>query len=219
MSWLPVIALAAVAFAAAVVLLRVGRKGWSLLGATLLFGLTGYALQGSPDQPSAPGKAEVEQAASGELLVEARREFFDTSQFPARWVVTGDSYLRRGSYAEAANFYRNAIEEDPADREAWLALGIALVEHAEGNLTPAALTAFQRAQMLDEKNGGARYFLGLAWLRAGQAERTRELWREAVIEAPEDAPWRESLALRAMRLEQMMDAADAPPPAAQAQDQ
>ncbi|MBX7541946.1 tetratricopeptide repeat protein [Qipengyuania sphaerica] len=209
MSWLPIVVLAAITFVVAAFLLRVGRGGWTILGATLLFGLAGYALQGSPGQPAAPGEAMQEEPIDGELLVEARREFFDTSQFPSRWIVTGDSYLRRGDFERASGFYRNAVEENPQDTEAWLGLGIALVEHADGQLTPAALHAFEKAQALEEENGGPRYFLGFAWLRAGEAERTFELWREALLAAPEDAPWRESLALRLMRLESMMRPADA----------
>ena len=206
MSWLPVILLAALAFAAAVFLLRVGKGGWTLLGAALLFGLTGYALQGSPGQPAAPGTAAEKQTVDGELLVEARREFFTEPQLPSRWIITGDGFARRGDYAQAAGFYRSATEENARDREAWLALGIALVEHAEGKLTPAALLAFERAQQLDETNGGPRYFLGLSWLRAGEAQRTAELWREALANAPEEAEWRESLELRLMRLSQIVEA-------------
>lgn len=204
MNWLPVIALAAVAFLAAAFILKVPRNGWTLLGATLLFGLTGYALHGSPGQPASPGRVTAKQSVDGELLVSARREYFDTSQFPSRWITTGDGFARRGDYAQAAGFYRSAAQENPRDLEAWLALGIALVEHAEGNLTPAALHAFEKAQGLDEENAGPRYFLGLSWLRSGEVERTLALWREALEIAPEDAEWRESLALRLMRLEAMM---------------
>ena len=207
MSWLPVILLAAAAFAAAVLLLKVARSGWSLLGAALLFGLTGYALQGSPGLPAAPGTNSETQQVDGELLVSSRREFFDTSQLPSRWITTGDGFARRGDFQRAAGFYRSATEENPRDMEAWLAMGIALVEHGEGNLTPAALLAFERAEELRPENGGARYFLGLAWLRAGQPERTRQLWLEAVRNAPQDAPWREGLALRLMQLDRMMGGA------------
>ena len=204
MSWIAVVALAVGAFLVAAFVLRVNRAGWTILGATLLFGLTGYALQGSPDQPASPGEAQEQNDVDGELLVEARREFFDTTQFPSRWIVTGDSYVRRGDFEAASGFYRNAVEEAPKDREAWLALGIALVEHADGRLTPAALEAFERAQLLDQANGGPRYFLGLAWLRSGEIERTRELWREAIESAPVDAPWRESLSQRLARLDEIL---------------
>ena len=204
MSWLPVILLAALTFAAAIFLVGVRKAGWTLLGATLLFGLTGYALQGSPGLPAAPGTASVKQAVDGELLVNARREYFTEPQLPSRWIITGDGFARRGDFSQAAAFYRSAAEENPRDLEAWLALGIALVEHAEGTLTPAALLAFERAQELDGTNGGARYFLGMSWLRGGEPGRTVELWREALANAPEDAEWRESLALRLLRLEALL---------------
>lgn len=204
MSWIAILALAVVVFIAAAFLLKVNRNGWTLLGATLLFGLTGYALHGSPGQPSAPGVATERQNTDGELLIDARREYFDTSQFPSRWITTGDGFARRGDFAQAAGFYRSATQENPGDLEAWLALGIALVEHAEGRLTPAALHAFQKAQQIDGENAGPRYFLGLSWLRAGEFGRTLELWREALEAAPEDAEWRESLAIRLMQLETMV---------------
>lgn len=203
MSWLPVIALAAIVFLAAAFLLKVNRSGWTLIGATLLFGLTGYALHGSPGQPAAPGIAAERQQVDGELLITARREFFDTSQLPSRWITTGDGFARRGDFAQAAGFYRSATQENAGDQEAWLALGIALVEHGDGQLTPAPLYAFERAQEIDQSNAGPRYFLGLSWLRAGETDRALELWREALQAAPEDAEWRESLALRLMRLEEM----------------
>ena len=204
MSWVAIIALAVGAFLVAAFVLRVSRSGWTILGATILFGLTGYALQGSPSLPASPGQAQKQNDVDGELLVKARREFFDTAQFPSRWIVTGDSYVRRGDFEAASGFYRNAVEEAPEDREAWLAMGIALVEHADGRLTPAALEAFERAQLLDEANGGPRYFLGLAWLRSGEIDRTRELWSEAIEAAPADAVWRESLSQRLVRLDEIL---------------
>lgn len=210
MNWLAVILLAVLTFAAAAFLLKVRKSGWTLLGATLLFGLTGYALQGAPDLPASPTDAAEKQTLDGELLVSARREYFDTAQLPSRWVMTGDGFTRKGDFERASGFYRSATQENPHDIEAWLALGAALVEHAEGNLTPAALFAFERAQELDKENGGARYFLGLSWLRAGQPARTLELWSEALVNAPEDAPWREALALRLMGLRAMLEQA-APP--------
>ena len=209
MTWLAAIGLAAATFALAAFVLRVKKSGWTLLAAALLFGLTGYALQGSPGQPASPGAAVEKPTLDGELLVAARREYFTDPQLPSRWIITGDGYARRGDFSQAAAFYRSATEENPRDLEAWLALGIALVEHAEGNLTPAALYAFEQAQELDESNGGGRYFLGLSWLRAGEAERAVQLWREALANAPKDADWRDSLALRLMRLEAMLAPADA----------
>lgn len=204
MSWLPIIALAVIAFVAAVFVLKLDRGSWTLLGAALMFGLAGYALQGSPGMAGSPKSVSVPDAESGEMLVSARREFYGTDQLPSRWVLTGDGFLRRGDYARAAGFYNNAVQDDPRDAEAWSALGISLIEHAEGNLTPAAIESLARAESLDEENAAPRYFLGLAWLRAGEPVRTLELWDEAISNAPQDAEWRESLVIRRQNLVELL---------------
>ena len=57
MTWLAVIALAAVVFAIAAFGFGLFRGLWSSLAAALGFGLAGYAMQASPDLPAAPKSA------------------------------------------------------------------------------------------------------------------------------------------------------------------
>ena len=77
MSWLPIIALAALVFALAVYLLKLPRALWMLFGSALLFGLAGYAMHGNPGQPGAPADPVVDETAqTGEMMVVARREFY-----------------------------------------------------------------------------------------------------------------------------------------------
>jgi cytochrome c-type biogenesis protein CcmH len=205
MSWMPILALAALTFVGAVYLLKLPRSVWMLFSAALLFGLAGYALQGSPGLPDAPasppGKDAVE---TGELMVKARREFYPEGQLPSRFVVTADAFARRGQFELAANFLRNAVTENPNDGEAWLALGNALVEHAEGNLTAAALYAYSRSEQVSPGSPGPTYFVGLAFWRSGDPGRTRALWADLLAKAPPDAPWRPIIADRLARLEAMM---------------
>lgn len=204
MIWLPILALATLAFVAAAFVLRLPKGGYTLLGAALLFGLAGYALQGSPGAPAAPRRPAADAARTGELLVEARREFFDPAILPSRLLITSDAYARRGDYQRAAAFAESAVEENPGDAEAWAALGNALVEHAGGQLTPAALYAYGQAERRAPGSPVPGYFLGLAFLRAGQAERTRAIWAELLANAPAGAPWRPALAARLARLEALM---------------
>ena len=162
MSWLPILILTALVFALAVFVLKLPRTLWMLFGSALLFGLAGYAAQGNPGQPSAPASPVRDDAAqSGELMVEARREFYPEGRLPSRFVVTADAFTRRGQHDQAANFLRNAVAENPKDGEAWLALGNALVEHAGGRLTAAALYAYSQAETVSPENPAPTYFLGL----------------------------------------------------------
>lgn len=200
------IAVAGIAFAFAAFGLRLPKSGYSLFGAALLFGLAGYALQGRPGEPASPGKATAEDAETGELIVQARREFYDPDVLPSRFLITSDAFARRGDYAGAAAFARNAVEENPADTEAWTALGNALSEHAGGQLTPAAIYAYSQAEQRAPNSPAPGYFLGLAMLRTGQPERTREIWAELLAAAPESARWRPVLAERLARLESLMGA-------------
>ena len=202
--WVIVIALAVAAFVLAAFVLRLPRTGWTLFAAALVFGLAGYALQGWPDLPSAPRAATAQAGQDGEMLVAARREFFDSQVLPSRYVITADAFARRGQYEDAANFLRNAVSENPRDGEAWLALGNALVEHTGGQLTPAASYAFTRAAEVLPGNPAPGYFLGLAMLRSGQPDQTLALWNELLEKAPADAPWREGLMLRIERLEMLL---------------
>ncbi|MEZ5679898.1 MAG: tetratricopeptide repeat protein [Erythrobacter sp.] len=205
MSWLPIIALSALVFVAAVYLLKLPRNLWMLFAAALLFGLAGYAMQGSPGQASAPAAGQrALQSQTGELLVEARREFYPDTALPSRFVITADAFARRGQFDQAASFLRNAVLANPNDGEAWLALGNALVEHADGQLTAAALFAYSRAEEIQPANPAPTYFLGLAMLRAGQPGRTRALWTELLDNAPEDAEWRPALEARLQRLDTLL---------------
>lgn len=204
MSWLPVLALAGLAFLAAAMLLRLPRGGFTLLGAALLFGLAGYALQGSPGAPAAPGKPPADAGRTGELLVEARREFFDPAIPPSRFLITSDAYARRGDQLRAAAFARSAVKENPGDVEAWTALGNALAEHASGQLTPAALYAYGEAERRAPASPAPDYFLGLALLRGGQPQRARAIWSDLLAGAPAGAPWRPVLVERLARLDGLL---------------
>ncbi|MDG6079958.1 tetratricopeptide repeat protein [Erythrobacter litoralis] len=206
MSWLAIIALPAAAFALAVVALRLRRSGWTLFGAALLFGLAGYAAQGSPELAASPRAAIAEADGNGEQMVAARRQFYDTERLPSNWIVTADAFARRGDYERAAQFYRVAVEENPDDQEGWLALGMALVAHADSTSTPAATYAFERALTVPPVNGAPQYFVGLSALNAGDLGEALDWWDRSLMAAPEDAAWREAVSFQVRQLEQAIEA-------------
>lgn len=202
MSWVLILALAVAAFVLGAFVLRLDRSGWALFGAALLFGLTGYALQGSPDLPAQPASVAPQNNDAGAQLVTARRQFFNADRMPSNWVVTGDAFARRGDYEQAAQFYRAAIENDSNDQEGWIALGLSLIQHADGNVTAAALYALEQAREISPANGAAQYFLGLARLQGGDMAGASDYWADALAQAPGNAEWREAVQLQYQMLQQ-----------------
>ncbi len=204
MSWVLAIALALAAFAVAAFAFRVPRAGWTTFAAALALGLAGYALQASPALPGAPAAPAVDRKTTWALVDERKSMIGDDARSGSDELLVADAFARRGRFAEAATVLRGAVVEDPHDAEAWLALGNALVEHADGALTEPALLAYRRAAELDPEGIGPGYFLGLALIRQGRLPEAAELWRETLETAGPDAAGRDVLALRLERLDTLL---------------
>lgn len=202
--WLAVAALGIGAFILAAFLLKLPREAWTLFGAVLVFGLAGYAWQGSPGLPAAPKAAGAFADGTGEAMVEGRASLFSRTLPPPAYIVTSDAFARRGQFADAAALLQKGLADNPRDLEGWLALGLALVGHADGFVTPAALQAFGRAKAIDPMHPGAEYFLGAAYLRSGEIVAARNVWAELLERSPPDAPWREGVAADVARLDDMI---------------
>jgi len=202
--WLAVAALTLAAFALAAFLLRLPREGLTLFGAVLVFGLAGYAWQGSPGQPSAPKPPAASLSDQGEAMVEGRAALFDRTSPPPDYLLTSDAFARRGRFGDAAGLLRLGLEENQQDLESWLALGLALVGHADGFVTPAAVQAFGRARAIDPAHPGADYFLGYAYRQSGEIRAARSVWASLIARSPPDAPWREGLEAEVARLDDMI---------------
>lgn len=221
MTWVIALLAAVAAFAVAVAVFRLPRATWTSLAAALVFGLAGYTLQASPAIPGAPQAAmqqayvdEWEIIPSRQLLVGAGEKSRDPS------LITADAFARQGQFEDASVFYRNIVTQQPQDFEAWVALGNALVEQADGNLTQASVYAFRQANLLRPDSPAPGYFLGLSLIRQGRMMEARSVWREALdgmaAATPADAPGDEArtfMADRLDRLESMLQQAGAIPPA------
>lgn len=202
--WLAVLALALAAFGVAVFVLRLPREGYALFGSVLLFGLAGYAWQGSPEQPGSPKAAMIEAPRSGEEMVAARRSLFDEVRPKPSYIVTSDAFARRGKFDDAAGLLRRGLSENPNDLEGWLALAMALTGHADGVVTPAAIFAYDRARAIDPANPAGDFFLGFSYLQRGEFRNAQGVWSALLDRSPPDAPWRSDLEARVNQLDQMI---------------
>ncbi|MEP5937510.1 MAG: tetratricopeptide repeat protein [Erythrobacter sp.] len=209
MSWLPILALGLIAMAIAIVALRLPKQGWTLFAAFLMFGLAGYATQGNPGQSSAPKAPDPQAALSGEEMVAARLGLFDPAEPRPAYLTVSDGFARNGRFAEAAQLLRKGLSDNPTHGEGWLALANALVEHAEGQVTPAAVYAFATAEDAMPGHPGPAYFLGFSLLRSGKPVEARQVWQDLYDSTPEDAPWREDLGIRIAGIDQLIAAVEA----------
>jgi len=200
--WVLVIGLAAIAFAAIVLLFRVPRAGWTTALAALALGLAGYAAQGSPNLPGAPKAAAPPVPGEGANLVDLRRAVLPDSEWSHHnAMITADGLTRRDRYADAATILLGATRANPRDGEAWLALGNNLVAQADGAMTPAAQLAYRRAEAAAPHSPGVPFFVGVGQLQAGDFLDARKLWAEAAARAPEGSEARKTIEARIARLD------------------
>lgn len=206
MTWLLALGLALIAFGFAAIVLRAPRKGWEAIGAALLLGVAGYALQASP-VPAAPKQPRETTSGDPAALVKARARVTESGIPPLdRWVVIADAMARNGQFGDAAEILRGAVDADPKNAEAWLAMANALVQHADGSLTPASLYAYRRALQAAPEHPGPPFFLGLALAQSGRFGEAQALWRRLLEQTPPDAPWRADLIQKLGRLNALIAA-------------
>jgi cytochrome c-type biogenesis protein CcmH/NrfG len=88
------------------------------------------------------------------------------------------------------------LEQSPRDMDLWLGLADALIQHANGLLTPSAEMAFNRAAQVAPDHPAPRFFYGLGGRAHGAVRRGRaavaagaghasitEKWRNVVTQA------------------------------------
>ncbi len=159
----------------------------TLAAAALLFGASGYALQGHPALGGSPrGPADE---APPLPLEGARHAFFGTFTPAERWLILADSYARSGDTTSAVQTIQSALRAHPEDAELWVGLGNAFVDHS-GALTPAARVAYFRAIERAPDSPGPRFFYGLALVRSGDRAGALAEWNRVLASAPATTSWR-----------------------------
>lgn len=214
MGWLMLIAIGGV-IAVALWALRVPRVAWTSVGAALMLAATGYALQGKPDLPAHPATpASASTAAIEPDEAEMRDQFFGHYHNGMAFLGAADALMRAGEPRSAARATLGGVQQFPENVALWTALGRALAAADGGTVSPASAYAFNRAIQLAPNHPGPHYFLGLAYIGAGQAQAARAQWQLALQLTPENAPYRDKLTERLKLLDQFMQMmAGAPPPA------
>ncbi|HKD22812.1 MAG TPA: c-type cytochrome biogenesis protein CcmI [Rhizomicrobium sp.] len=157
-----------------------------------------YAVIGRPDlqaaRPQQPGQQVASEtqhpiadvsAMIGQLEAKLRANPND----PEGWRMLGWSYGAVGRPAEAAEAYGRAAALDPKNAEYPSARGDALVNAAQGQVTPEALASFKAALAIDPSDPRARYYMALHEDQLGQHDQAMEDWIALLKSAPPNAAW------------------------------
>lgn len=108
---------------------------------------------------------------------------------PIGWRMLGWSYFQSDRFADAAAAYGKAVALNPDGEGYQSAYGEALTLAADGNISPDARTAFEKAVQRDGNDARARFFLGQAKQQAGNAKGAIDDWLALLGDSATDAPW------------------------------
>jgi cytochrome c-type biogenesis protein CcmH len=160
------------------------------LGLYLGFGSPGYGDQpyaqrldqwraAPPTQLDAPQMAAVLRSVTAERPADPE---------PYRFLAIAE--MASGDAPAAARALREALRLAPERPDLWASLGEALMMAAEGEVTPQAAAAFQRALERDPKAAAARFHLARGQIEAGEVEAGLAVWRALLADLPAADPRR-----------------------------
>jgi len=185
------------------VLGRTGRRT-ALAAAVLapLLALGGYLALGSPGTPDQPFAARLKAWRAEdpsrlnlpELAAVLRSIAAERPGDPQPLLYLARVQGAGGDLNAAARSLQRAAALAPGSAEAWGALGEALTELGQGEVTADARTAFERARAIDPAEPAARYYLARADIAAGDVQGGLERWRELLTALPASDPRRAALA-------------------------
>lgn len=203
MGWIT-LAVIGVLAAGLLVLLRVGRGLWSMVGAALMLGAAGYALQGSPTLGESPATPTVDAAATDPELLSLRDRMVGRFSGDGAYLVAADAMTRAGDERSAVRVILGGISKYPTSLLLWTGLGSALAAHDGDQVSPPALFAFRQAARISPKHPAPPFFLGQAYVDAGQFDVARRYWARAYELSPVGASYRQDIGLRLMILDRFL---------------
>ncbi|SOB86954.1 hypothetical protein SAMN06297144_2073 [Sphingomonas guangdongensis] len=202
MGWLILLAIGAAAFGLTR-LLGAPRTLASFIGAALMLGATGYALQGRPGLAGRPAATARAGSTLDPGVAELRTRMWGRFTSAEPYFFAADALERSGAQANAVRLLLGGVNAQPQNAALWTGLGTAYAEH-DGTVSPAARFAFNRAMQLAPDHPAPPYFLGLALVRAGQFGEAQRWWLRAYAITPDALTYRAEIGRRLTLLEALI---------------
>ena len=197
-------------------------SGWKMLALVstsslvILGGVNLYAYLGTPELPSvsnlqppttAAPKTQDAVAGLGQidtLITKLEARLQANPKDSEAWRMLGWAQFNKQNYAASAEAYVKAVEIDPANIDYRSAYAEALVQAAEGIVTPKAQSLIAEVLAKDPMNFRARFYDSLAHEQAGDQEGALDRWTALLAASPADAGWRADVVARIVNLGKAM---------------
>jgi cytochrome c-type biogenesis protein CcmH len=179
----------------------IGRSLWTLVGAALMLGATGFVVQSARHQPGTPVRTSSVPIAVDPGMVAFRNAVFAPPEQDVLALASADGRVGTGDTHAAAQGLLHDLTTRSDDAALWTELGYVLALHDHA-VSPAAKFAFRRAVALAPATPGPAFFLGMAYVDAGDVAAARPYWSYALAVTPKDAPYRGDIAERIAAVDQ-----------------
>jgi cytochrome c-type biogenesis protein CcmH len=148
---------------------------------------------GTPPQPAMPAVAGTQPQPINDVISVLAARLKTNPNDAEGWRMLGWSYFNTQQYQASAEAYGKALELDPANIDYKSSHAEALVQAAEGIVTPRARQLIAEVLAKDAKEPRARFYDALANEQAGDQAGSLDRWLALLADAPADAPWRQDV--------------------------
>jgi cytochrome c-type biogenesis protein CcmH len=207
MGWIIMITLVVLTLAALVIFGKLPRKTWEAVAAAGILAMAGYALQGRPNVAGSPATPSPSESAAAADMILMRSEMDQTFNNARPYLILSDAYAREGNYQFAASYIRLGIKKYPKNADLWAGLGLQVLLASDGQMSPPAKFAFDRAREFSPNQPVPDYFEGLTALFAGRTDVALGLWQGLLARAPKEAKWKPRLESQITGLQTMQSSA------------
>lgn len=180
----------------------VARPLWGFVGAALLAGASGYALQQHASLPGHPTAAGNKSVTIDPAATELRGAMLGQFTGDGAFLVASDALMRSGSRYNGTKVVLLGLNTYPRSLTLWTGAGTALAQH-DGAVSPAANFAFDQATRLAPEHPAPPYFRGLAYAETGDFAQARRYWARALALSPREAGYRGEIAAQLATLDAM----------------
>ncbi|WP_375394625.1 tetratricopeptide repeat protein [uncultured Sphingomonas sp.] len=188
----------------AMLLLRVPRLLWTMVGAALMLGAAGYALQGRPTMAARGATPNAIAIPDDPMIADLRDRLFGRFTGDGAYMIAADAMERVGERRAAVQAVLGGIRHYPQSAALWTQLGTTYAMHDGGRVSPPALFAFRQAMRLAPLHPGPPFFAGLAYIRTGDFAEADIYWLRALRLSPAGTSYRRDIAVRLMLLDRFL---------------